>query len=79
MTFLAVAGRGSLERTAEVAEGLFSDNLTWGLDDSIWALYGVPGQPAAVLITRGVVVDLWFGETTEPFLRERLDRLVSLG
>ena len=78
VTFVAVAGRGSLDATVEAADRLFSDNLIWGLDDTIWDLYGIPGQPSAVLISQGVIVDLWFGETSEAFLRERLDRLVSL-
>jgi thioredoxin-like negative regulator of GroEL len=51
----------------------------WGLDDTIWNLYGVPGQPASVLIAQGVIVDQWFGAAGEDTLRERLDRLVSLG
>lgn len=79
VTFLAVAGKGTMEATAEEASTLFSDNLNWGLDESIWDLYGVPGQPATVLIAQGVVVDMWFGETSAEFLRERIDRLISLG
>ncbi|RLE12287.1 MAG: hypothetical protein DRJ28_09300, partial [Actinobacteria bacterium] len=76
VTFLAVAGRGGLGATQERAGMLFSDNLLWGLDDSIWDLYGIPGQPASVLITDGVIVDLWFGEVGEQALRNRLDNLV---
>jgi len=78
VTFLAVAGRGDLGATRERAGLLFSDNLLWGLDDSVWDLYGIPGQPASVLITDGVIVDLWFGEVGEQALRDRLDDLVSL-
>lgn len=57
---------------------MFSDNLLWGLDDSLWKLYGIPGQPSSILITDGVVVDRWFGEVGEQELRKRLDNLVSL-
>ena len=78
MTFLAVAGRADLDRTASGAAELFSDNLMWGLDDGVWDLYGIPGQPATVLIVDGVVVDQWFGPAPEETIRERLDRLVSL-
>lgn len=78
VTFLAVAGRGELGATQEEADRLFSTNLKWGLDDSIWGLYGVPGQPASVLIVDGVVVDMWFGAIAEQDLRSRLDNLVSL-
>ena len=78
VTFLAVAGRGDLGATQEEAARLFSDNLKWGLDDSIWDLYGIPGQPASVLIANGVVVDGWFGALNEAEMRNRLDNLVSL-
>lgn len=78
VTFLAVAGRGQLDKTVIAADELFSENLKWGLDDSIWDLYGVFGQPATVLISRGVIVDGWFGETSESFLNERIENLLSL-
>ena len=78
VTFLAVAGRGDLGATKEEAARLFSANLKWGLDDSIRDLYGVPGQPASVLIANGVVVDGWFGALDADELRDRLDSLVSL-
>ena len=78
VTFLAIAGRSDLERTAAGASELFSDNLMWGLDDDIWDLYGVPGQPATILVADGVIVDQWFGAAPEGLLRERLDRLVAL-
>ncbi len=78
VTFLAVAGKGTMAKTVEAADDLFSDNLMWGLDDNIWDLYGVPGQPSTILITRGVVVDMWFGETSAAFLTERIDNLLTL-
>jgi hypothetical protein len=78
VTFLAVAGRGDLGATRDEAARLFSNNLKWGLDDSIWDLYGVPGQPSSVLIANGVVVDVWFGALNEAEMRSRLDSLVSL-
>ena len=65
--------------TAERASQWFSDNLSWGLDESIWDLYGIPGQPASVLITGNeVIVDGWFGAVGEERLRSALDRLVAL-
>ena len=78
VTFLAIAGKADLERTAARADELISGNLQWGLDDSIWDLYGVPGQPATILVADGVIVDQWFGAAPEDLLRERLDRLVEL-
>lgn len=78
VVFLAVAGRGDLETTRTRAGELFSDNLIWGLDDSIWNLYGVRGQPATVLIANGVVVDMWFGQLAAPEMRGRIDTLIAL-
>lgn len=79
ITFLAVAGRGDLDSTSSRADTLFSDNLLWGLDDDIWGLYGIPGQPASVLIANGVIVDVWFGALAEPEMRKRLDNLIAVG
>ncbi len=77
--FIAVAGRSDLSRTSAAAAELF-DHLDWGLDDAIWDLYGIPGQPASVLITGDdVIVDGWFGGRAEAELRAALDRLVALG
>ena len=77
--FVAVAGRGSLDDTAAEADALFS-RLDWGLDDSIWELYGVFGQPVTVLISGGdVVVDTWAGALAGDDIRARLDSLVALG
>lgn len=78
VTFLAVGGRSDLAKTAIAADELFSDNLMWGYSPDIWALYGIPGQPATVLIADGVIVDQWFGAIGEDALRERLDHLVEL-
>jgi len=78
VTFLAVAGRGELGATTEEAGRLFSDNLLWGLDDSVWGLYGIPGQPASVLIVGDVIVDMWFGAISEDEFRTRLDNMLSL-
>ena len=77
VTFVAVAGRGDLGATREEAARLFSDNLKWGLDDDIWDLYGVRGQPVSILIVDGVVVDGWPGALGEADLRQKLDDLVS--
>lgn len=79
VAFVAVAGRADLARTAARAPELFSDNLIWGLGEDVWNLYGIPGQPASVMVAHGVVVDQWFGAIGESELRSRLDRLVSLG
>ena len=78
IAFVAVAGRSDMGRTAEVADGLCSDNLQWGLDDSVWDTYGVRGQPTSVLVSQGIVVDVWFGAIGDAAIRDRLDRLVSI-
>lgn len=77
--FIAVAGRSSYEATAERAPQWFS-RLDWGLDESVWDLYGIRGQPASVLITGDdVVVGGWFGAAGEEDLRRALDDLIAYG
>ncbi len=44
----------------------------------MFRLYGVPGQPASVIVVEGVVVDAWFGAIGESELRNRLDAVVAL-
>jgi hypothetical protein len=77
ITFLAVAGRSNPGASADAADELFSDNLRWGYDESIWDLYGVPGQPASVLIQSGVIVDVWFGAIGHDALREKLNTVAG--
>jgi hypothetical protein len=49
------------------------------LDESIWELYGIRGQPASVIISGDdIVVESWFGALGEAELREKLDLLASL-
>ena len=80
VSFVAVAGRSDLDSTAAAAERLFSENLAWGLDESIWELYGVFGQPVTVLITGDDrVVAGWFGLLDEDEIRKRIDGVVALG
>ncbi len=79
VVFLGVAGRAELDRTAARADELFQDRLLWGLDDSIWDLYGVPYQPVTFLITgNDVIVDGWPGIMEEAELRSRIDTLLEL-
>ena len=76
--FIAVAGNNtSLAAGRQRANELFHF-LDWGLDDSIWELYGVPYQPYTVLITGDdVVLAEWFGAVPEDEIRAELDRLVA--
>ncbi|MCL1599182.1 MAG: hypothetical protein M3094_08365, partial [Actinomycetia bacterium] len=77
--FIAVAGQAGFDATKEVADELLA-NTEWGLDDAIWDLYGVRGQPVSFLITGSdVVVGNWFGAAGEEDLRKALDELVALG
>ena len=77
VTFLAVAGRSNPDASAAAAAELFSDNLLWGYDESIWDLYGVPGQPVSVLIQNGAIVDVWFGAIGADSLRAKLNTVAS--
>ena len=81
VTFVAVAGRSSLEASAERVGVWFSpDRLLWGYSDDLWALFGIPGQPVSVLITSdGFEVDRWFGALPEADMRAALDQLVAYG
>jgi hypothetical protein len=76
--FIAVAGNNtSLEAGRQRARDLFF-RLDWGLDESIWELYGVPYQPYSVMITgNDVILDQWFGAVDEATLRMRLDELAA--
>lgn len=58
---------------------MLTDNVAWGLDESIWELYDIFGQPASVMITGdNIVVEGWYGVLGEEGLREKFDRLASL-
>jgi hypothetical protein len=77
--FIAVAGRSDLPATKARADELLS-NVDWGLDESVWNLYGVRGQPVSFLITgNDIEVGNWFGAAGEETLRAALDELVALG
>jgi hypothetical protein len=76
--FIGVAGRADLDRTTARAQELVS-NLEWGLDDSIWELYGVPYQPVTFLVTAdGRIFERFDGAPYAPDeLRERVEALLS--
>lgn len=76
--FVAIAWKSDPERAEARAAELFSDNLKWGIGDEIFNLYGIPGQPASVIVTDGVIVDTWFGAIGADELRTRLDAALSL-
>ena len=78
VTFIAVAGKSDMGSTAEVADALLNRNVRWGLDDSVWDLYGVRGQPVAVLIKQGVIVKQLLGSTAEDVLTARINDLIAL-
>lgn len=75
--FIAVAGRSDLSKT-EAAAGELLSVVEWGLDDSVWTLYGIIGQPASVLVdAEGRIVGGWYGAVGEEGLRRALDHLVA--
>lgn len=77
--FIAVAGRSDFDSSAAVANDLLSENVAWGLDESVWELYDIIGQPASVMISGDdIVVDGWFGAVGESALRAKFDYLASL-
>ncbi len=79
VTFLAVAGRASLEATSPVAAQLMpSGTMSWTLDETIWEAYEVFGQPVTFLISADdYVVGQWYGIRAESEIREALDHLAG--
>jgi hypothetical protein len=58
---------------------LLTSNVAWGLDESIWDLYGVLGQPASVMISGDdIVVDSWYGVLGEEELRKKFELLAGI-
>ncbi|MEN8234761.1 MAG: hypothetical protein ABFR89_07535 [Actinomycetota bacterium] len=77
--FIGVAGRSDYDKTKARADELLH-NVEWALDESVWDLYGVRGQPVSFLVTgNDVIVNQFFGAAGEEALREALDELVALG
>jgi len=79
VTFLAVGGRSTYEATAANAAQLFVNGaIMWTYDDSLWEKYEIFGQPVTVLISAdGVVVEAWYGLSSEGELRSRIDALIA--
>ena len=79
VTFLAIAGRSSLDATTvRAAELLQSGVVSWSLDESIWETYQVFGQPVTFAISAGgAVVDSWFGLRDQSEIRTVLDGLAG--
>lgn len=78
MEFLAVAWKSDMGTTRERAKELLSNITQWGLDEDVFALYGIPAQPASVIVVNGVIVDSWFGAGSEEDLRARFDAAIAL-
>lgn len=79
--FLAPAWKSTFGATAQqAAELLPSGNVAWGLDESeeVFSLYGVPYQPATVLIAAdGTIVESWLGARGEEQMRESIEALIA--
>ena len=80
--FVAPAWKSSFVLTESRAEELFlSGNIMWGLDQEqeVFALYGVPYQPATVLIgADGTIVEAWPGARGEDALRASIENLLAV-
>lgn len=76
--FIGIAGRSDLAATAARAEMLFSDNIRWGLDESLWDLYGARYQPLTFAITAGGrITDSWYGLREPEAIRETLEVMLA--
>ncbi|MGH8923504.1 MAG: TlpA family protein disulfide reductase [Acidimicrobiia bacterium] len=76
-----MAWKGTPEATAERATELIpSGAVVWGLDteEEIFALYGIPYQPATVLIGADkTIFDRWAGARTEEETRAAIEALLT--
>lgn len=81
VAFVAPAWKGTPADTAErAAELLSSGEVMWGLDEdeSIFAAYGIPYQPAVVLIGEGgSVQEEWLGTRSEEEMRASIESLLD--
>ena len=81
VAFVAPAWKASFDETAQQASRLLqSGEVRWGLDESegIFQAYGVPYQPATVLIgTDGTVVESWLGARDEAAMRQSIEALLE--
>lgn len=80
VAFVAPAWKGTAEATSErAAELMPSGRIMWGLDadEEVFAAYGVPYQPATVLIADGVVVDRWEGARSEGEMEAAIESLLA--
>ncbi len=81
VAFVAPAWKGTFEDTAERASELLpSGEIAWGLDadESIFAAYGIPYQPATVLVSAdGNRVGGWVGARSEDEMRQAIEGLVT--
>ncbi len=53
---------------------MVSARMFWDRSGDTWSAYGVPGQPAALLIRNGVVVKSWTGVLNEDAVEAALDK-----
>jgi hypothetical protein len=81
VAFVAPAWKASFDDTAQQAAQLLpSGTVQWGLDaeQGIFEQYGVPYQPATVLIgADGTVVESWLGARDEAAMRASIEALLQ--
>ncbi len=81
VAFLAPAWKASFDATAQQADRLLpTGSVQWGLDESqdIFELYGIPYQPATVLVgADGTIVESWLGARDEAAMRESIEALLQ--
>jgi hypothetical protein len=81
VAFVAPAWKASFDATAQQAAQLLpSGSVQWGLDEGegIFEMYGVPYQPATVLIgADGTIVESWLGARDESAMREAIEALLQ--
>lgn len=81
VAFVAPAWKGTFEDTAQRASELMpSGEIAWGLDEdeAIFAAYGIPYQPATVLVSaEGNQVGGWVGGRSKDEMRQAIEGLLA--
>lgn len=78
--FVAPAWKSNFGQTEARAKELFlAGQIMWGLDETIFALYGVPYQPVTVLIGADkTIIEAWPGLKGEDAIRAAIENLLAV-
>ena len=77
---MAPAWKSNFGQTEARAHELFlAGQIMWGLDETVFELYGIPYQPVTVLIGADkTIVDAWPGLRGEEEIRASIENLLAV-